>query len=218
MGRRLLTLILVCSTVFFVPGCGHDQQLVSINIEPTTQSFGDANTPVDQDAGASAQLRAIGNYIHPPVSKDITTQVTWASNTPGLVTVNASGVVTATGQACGSSLISATVQTNTSAGGITSNGAIVTGTMTASVVCFSGVTLTVDFSGNGSGTVVSSPAGVSCSTSCSGGFTSGADVTLTATPNPGSSFGGWGGCDSVSGQICTLNNLKSDSAVTVIFN
>ena len=27
------------------------------------------------------QLRALGTYIHPPVTKDITNQVTWESNT-----------------------------------------------------------------------------------------------------------------------------------------
>ena len=138
MGRKLFSLILVCSAVLFAPGCGHDQQLVSIDVEPASETFGSATTPVNENAGSTAQLRAIGNYIHPPVSKDITSKVTWVSNTPDLVTVDASGLLTATGLGCGSALISATVQTNTSAGGIDSSGAIVTGTATASVVCFTG--------------------------------------------------------------------------------
>ena len=119
--------------------CGHEQQLVSISIQPQTETFGAPNIPVSANAGATVQLRAIGNYIHPPVSKDITNQVVWTSNTTDMVTVDAAtGLITATGLACGDTLISATVTTNHSIGNVSSSGAIVTGTMTASVVCFTG--------------------------------------------------------------------------------
>jgi len=136
MVRSWLKLILACSSVLIVPSCGHDQQLVSIDIQPTTETFGDASIPVSSDAGLQAQLKALGTYIHPPVTKDITSQVTWSSNAPQLITVDANGMLTVTGVACGSALITATVQTNSSAGNISSSGAIVTGSMTASVVCF----------------------------------------------------------------------------------
>jgi hypothetical protein len=117
------------------PGCGRDQQLVSLQIQPDTETFGAATVPVAANAGSSVQLRALGTYIHPPVTKDITTQVTWASNAPDMVTVDANGVLTATGLACGNALVSATVRTN-SDGNRSSSGAIVTGNMTANVVCF----------------------------------------------------------------------------------
>jgi len=123
----------------FVLSCGHEQELVSIAIAPSTETFGSANTPVIDDKGLFVQLRAIGTYIHPPVTKDITSQVTWSSNTPQMITVDASGVITATGLACGSTLVSATVTTNKSAGNLSSSGAIVTGTMTANVTCFTGM-------------------------------------------------------------------------------
>jgi hypothetical protein len=130
------------TTVVFLVGlasCGHEQQLVSISVQPQTEVFGAANIPVSANAGATVQLRAIGNYIHPPVSKDVTNQVVWSSNTPDMVTVDAAtGLITATGLACGDTLISATVTTNHSIGNVSSSGAIVTGTMTASVVCFTG--------------------------------------------------------------------------------
>ncbi len=130
------------ATVAFViglTGCGHEQQLVSISVQPQTETFGAPNIPVSANAGATVQLRAIGNYIHPPVSKDVTNQVVWSSNTPDMLTVDAAtGLITATGQACGDTLISATVTTNHSIGNVSSSGAIVTGTMTASVVCFTG--------------------------------------------------------------------------------
>jgi hypothetical protein len=77
----------------------------------------------------------VGTYIHPPVTKDITSQVEWASNDTQMVTVDAAGVVTATGQSCGSSIVTGTVTTNHSAGNLDSSGAIVTGSMTAAVVC-----------------------------------------------------------------------------------
>ena len=97
--------------------------------------FGDANTPVPNDAGLNVQLRALGNYAHPPVTKDITGKVTWASNTPGVATVDATGLLVATGTDCGNAVVSATVQNNTD-GNETASGAIVTGSMTATVVCF----------------------------------------------------------------------------------
>lgn len=140
MVRKWLRVVLVCCAVIMVPSCGHDQQLVSIDVEPTTETFGSAKTPVILDAGLNAQLRALGTYIHPPVTKDITTQVTWASNTPSVATVDSTGLLTAAGVDCGGSIISATVKTNKSAGNLSSSGAIVTGTMQASVVCFSGST------------------------------------------------------------------------------
>jgi len=119
--------------------CGHEQQLVSISIQPQTEIFGASNIPVSASAGATVQLRAIGNYIHPPVSKDITNQVVWNSNTPQMVTVDAAtGLITVTGLACGDTLISATVTTNHSIGNVSSSGALVTGNMTASVLCFTG--------------------------------------------------------------------------------
>ncbi len=119
--------------------CGHEQQLVSISVQPDKVAFGASNIPVIADAGLTVQLRAIGNYIHPPVSKDITNQVVWSSNTPEMVTVDAAtGLITATGQVCGVGLVSATLTTNHSIGNVSSSGAIVTGTSTVNVVCFTG--------------------------------------------------------------------------------
>lgn len=135
MIRKWLGLTFACGVAIFMPSCGHDQQLVGISIEPSTETFGAATIPVNEDAGLNVQLRALGSYIHPPVTKDITAQVTWATDTPQMVTVNSTGVLTATGLACGNAIVSATVKTNSSAGGLSSSGAIVTGSMTANVVC-----------------------------------------------------------------------------------
>jgi hypothetical protein len=207
-------------------GCGHNQELVSIDVEPTIETFGASTIPVIDNKGAQVQLRALGTYIHPPVTKDITNSVTWTSNTPQMVTVDSSGLITATGLSCGGTLISATLQTNNDANGQHASGAIVTGTMTANVVCFtgtggggSGPLLTVTFMGNGSGTVTSSPSGINCAntdTSCTASFASGTSITLTATP-VGSTFGGWSdGCVS-SSPSCTFS-LQNNTTVTATFN
>lgn len=217
---KWIAVLAVASLVAVVPSCGRDQQLVSISIEPTTETFGAANIPVSANAGSTVQLRALGTYIHPPVTKDISNQATWASSDIQMITVNSTGAITATGLVCGATLISATVKTNTSSGGISSSNAIVTGNMTANVVCFTGTgpALTINFRGSGTGTVVSSPTGLSCMGPCTGSFPTGTTVALTATPNSGSTFGGWSGCDVVSGAVCTAANLTADRSVTVTFN
>src|SRR2546425_2661736 len=65
-------------------------------------------------------------------------------------------------------------------------------------------TLTVNPAGTGSGTVSSSPLGISCGTDCSEPYASGTVVTLTAAPASGSTFDGWSGCDTASGATCTV--------------
>ncbi|MCX7944254.1 MAG: hypothetical protein N2746_07090 [Deltaproteobacteria bacterium] len=51
--------------------------------------------------------------------------------------------------------------------------------------------LSIDFRGNGSGTIVSNPSGLNCKNDCSNWFEKGTQVTLTATPNSNSNFDGW---------------------------
>jgi hypothetical protein len=131
----LLGLFLAAFLLSTMSACGHDQQLESITVIPSVENFGSTKTPVIDDAGLNVQLRALGSYIHPPVTKDITSKVTWTSNTPQMVTVDANGVITATGLACGGTIISATIVTNHSDGAISSTGALVTGSMTANVIC-----------------------------------------------------------------------------------
>jgi Bacterial Ig-like domain (group 1)/Divergent InlB B-repeat domain len=69
----------------------------------------------------------------------------------------------------------------------------------------------VALSGSGDGTVVSSPAGVSCtriggvqSGSCSAAFGEGSSLLLTATPATQQFFGGWGGACAGSTATCTV--------------
>ncbi len=225
MNRKWVGVVLLVAaacSLSSLSSCGRSQQLVSIQVQPTVETVGASNIPVIQDQGFQVQLRALGTYIHPPVTKDITSQTTWNSNTPQMFTVDSTGLLTATGNACGATLVSATANTNDSSGGISSSGAVVTGYMTANVVCFSGTgpTVTVDFGGTGTGTISSSPSGLGCfatpSTSCTGSFPTGSSVTLTASPN--GTFGGWAGCTIDSGTTCTLQDLTNNVTVTATFN
>jgi YVTN family beta-propeller protein len=80
-------------------------------------------------------------------------------------------------------------------------------------------TLTVAESGNGSGQVTSSPAGINCSASsnqCAATFADGAQVTLTASASAGSTFAGWsgGGC---SGTGTCLITPTANATVTATF-
>jgi hypothetical protein len=141
MRKKVSALVGLCAAMGLLvslSACGHDQQLVSITVVPGVETFGAPNIAVELDAGLNVQLRALGSYIHPPVTKDITNQVVWTSNTPQMVMVSSTGLITATGQACGGTIISATVTTNHSSGAISSSGALVTGSMTANVVCPTG--------------------------------------------------------------------------------
>jgi hypothetical protein len=213
----IVVLVAVAGLLLGGNSCGRDQQLVSIQIQPTVETFGSSTTPVIDNAGAQVQLRALGTYIHPPVTKDITNQVTWSSNTPQMFTVDATGLLTATGESCGGTLVSATITTNTSAGGLSSSGAVVTGSSgggTGSPV------LTLAFAGLGAGTVASAPPGLSCSSPnpCLTQYASGTPVTLTATAIGSSVFGSWAGCDSAANtNPCTLT-LTGNRTVTLTLN
>lgn len=75
--------------------------------------------------------------------------------------------------------------------------------------------LDVTLAGPGSGTVESSPAGVSCPGTCSAAFIEGEMVSLAATPAVDSLFLGWGG--DCSGSAACSVTLDADRDVTATF-
>ncbi len=84
------------------------------------------------------------------------------------------------------------------------------------------LTVVMDASATGMGTVTSNPAGISCSNTggdCAENYTFGAMVTLTATPDTGSVFTGWsgGGCPSGSTSPCTVT-MDAAKTVTAAFD
>src|SRR5207244_12960015 len=77
-------------------------------------------------------------------------------------------------------------------------------------------TLTVSKGGTGSGTVTSSDGGINCGPTCVFTYDSGRVVTLTASADGGSTFGGWSGCDGDSGVTCTVT-MSGARSVTATF-
>lgn len=79
--------------------------------------------------------------------------------------------------------------------------------------------LTVTPAGTGSGTVTSDPAGIDCGDDCTEAFTEETSVTLTATSDEGSEFGGFTGCTPVENtDTCTLTVGEAGADVTATFN
>jgi hypothetical protein len=192
----IFTVIFSAGLLLFLSSCGHDQELIAITVQPPTETFGAPNIPLSQDAGLNVNLRAYGSYIHPPVTKEITNQVTWSSNTPQMVTVDAAGTITATGNACGNTLVSATMPS--------SHGGIQVGFMTATVVCFTG-------------TGPTGPTGIACSLTCGFIFNTGSTVMLIASPTAPSTSATWtAGCDTISGNTCTVT-MNANRTVAVQF-
>jgi phospholipase C len=77
--------------------------------------------------------------------------------------------------------------------------------------------LTVTLAGTSSGTVTSSPAGISCKPTCAATFGAGTVVKLTEKPVSGAYFAGWSGaCKGTSGT-CTVT-MSSNLALTATFN
>jgi hypothetical protein len=81
-----------------------------------------------------------------------------------------------------------------------------------------GYVLTVSHEGTGSGTVISSPAGIEClSGTCSAAFEKEASVTLTASPASGYAFSKWKGCTVATGLKCEVTGATSATKVIAYF-
>ena len=81
------------------------------------------------------------------------------------------------------------------------------------------IALTVSKTGTGSGTVTSSPVGIDCGTDCTESYDYNTSVTLTATPNTGSTFTGWsgGGC-SGTGTCAVMMDASKTITATFTLN
>jgi hypothetical protein len=76
--------------------------------------------------------------------------------------------------------------------------------------------LSVSMAGNGSGSVVSDPAGIDCGEFCLATFDSGGVATLSAHPSPGSRFAGWSGSGCSGTGDCEVT-VGAGSSVTANF-
>jgi hypothetical protein len=208
----ILALIVAAIFLFNLSSCARNQHLTSISIQPSGANFGGV------DPSLVVDFRAYGTYVHPPQTKDITSQVTWQTDTPQVAQVTNAGVVSPNTN-CGTADVFATFRD--SGNEIISNSAHITVDGPASLGCPQGGAthnLSVNVTGGANGVITSAPAGINCGTTCSAAFSAGSSVALTAAPNAGHSFGGWGvGCASVIGATCNVT-MNTDVTVSAIFN
>ena len=127
-------LFLVAGGVFLLSlsSCARDQRLVSIAVQPS-QGF------VFEGYGAQGQFTALGTYIHPPETKDITNQVVWTLNIANFGTLTQTGQITYTrSDGCGSGQVTATFYSdpgNHSAGYVVLGSAPVKGVLDGTTPC-----------------------------------------------------------------------------------
>ncbi len=207
IGLALGALVAV-GAVLCLPSCGHDQKLVSLAVVPASPGF---TFPVPT-AGATAQYKAYGTYIHPPATKDVTSQATWAVN-DNVVSINA-GLITTNGS-CGSADVSATMPEGTGgASNIVVGYSFVTVNDPSNPVCPGGSATNGELLVTivGVGTVTSQPGGIDCpATTCNAQFpTLDSPITLTATAGQNWSFGNWSGC--------TTGSVPNQCFVTIVGN
>jgi hypothetical protein len=201
MNRKYLGLamgaLIAAGGILSLPSCGHDQKLQSIQVQPSSYTF------LQNVEGSTATYKAYGTYIHPPATKDISAEVTWYANVPGVAAMTSgatNGGVLTTAGGCGISDVSATAPEGT--GGaeniVVGYGAVTVNDPT-NPLCPGGSStngeLVVTPAGTGTGSIASQPGGISCpGTACGAQFPAGDVITLTAAPGPNSIFGGWSGC------------------------
>src|SRR5260370_36334949 len=180
--------------VLSLPSCGHDQKLVNLQVQPSGFTF------LTPGAGATGQFTAIGSYIHPTATKDVTSQATWAVD-DNVVAISA-GLVTTTGN-CGSANVSATMPEGTGgASNIVIGYSFVTVNNPADPTCPGGgteATLGVQVLPTGDVTVTSLTGGITCPTRCISAFPVGASLGRTATPTATHSIFGRTGYRAFSG-------------------
>jgi len=186
MGFVLATAL--AATVMVCSCGGSGKHLTGIQVYPVLP-----NISSDQQI----QFSVVGFYSDGTLQTLNSSQGQWSSSDASIAKIDGSGLATSIGPQ-GSSTIAVTADSMTS----------------STVLSVAEPVLTIGFLGSGSGTVVSSPPGINCSSTCGVAFLPGI-ITLTATPTR--LFGGWQGCDSTSGLTCTVD-LVGSRTVLVAFD
>ena len=131
----IAALLIAASVLLSLVSCARSQKLVSIAVSPQGTTI--TLTAFGQVVGT--QFTALGTYIHPPETRDITSKAVWSTDTPSIITLNPSqpGLVNTTGTGCGTNLgVTASVYSNPAN---PSAGSVVVGSTTVNV-SFSGGT------------------------------------------------------------------------------
>ena len=160
-----------------------------------------------------------------------TLTVARAGNGTGTITSTPAGITCGTD--CTEDYVTATMVTLTAApaagssftgwsgGGCTGVGAcsvtLAAATTVTATFTLTQHTLVVTRAGAGTGTVTSSPAGITCGADCSEVYNYGTVVTLTAAAASGSAFAGWSGAG-CSGTGTCVTTITAATSATATFN
>jgi hypothetical protein len=189
-------------------------QLGALSVTPMTRiaSSGTQGGPFSP-ASFAYQLQATSGSIGYTIS-GVPSWLT-ASSTSGTVSASATTVaftVNANANALSPTTYTATIAFNDT----TNNNTVQTTSATLTVNAPIPVTYPLAVAVSGSGTVTDTSGAINCGSVCTADFSSGTQVTLTATPDGGATFAGWGGACTGNGSCqITMNSLES---VTVIFS
>lgn len=114
-------------------------------------------------------------------------------------------------------LLSTTVGSFASNVNFTANSDSVSRTVTGSVTGLASAALLITRNGTGTGTVTSTPAGITCGSDCTETVAAGTSIILTAAAASGSTFSAWNGGGCSGAATCTVT-LNADTTVTATFN
>jgi hypothetical protein len=220
IGLALSALVAV-GALLSLPSCGKQKELVDLQVQPPLATYPSPDS-------AAVDFSAIGTFIHPPSTEDLTAKVTWSTDVPALLALNVGGVpgaVAPQGGGCGIAQVIATAKQGT--GG---SGNIVIGRATVTVQditdprCPGGsssqAVVTVTLEGpNGAGSVTSVPTGINCPAgACGALFTVGTTMALTATPTGTHTFVGWTGACSGTANACSILVPAAGTNAIATFN
>jgi hypothetical protein len=76
--------------------------------------------------------------------------------------------------------------------------------------------LSINKSGDGQGTILSTPSGIDCGSFCDFSFANNTTVTLNAAADPGNKFSGWSGEGCSGTETCTVA-MNSNKSITATF-
>jgi hypothetical protein len=206
--------VIVVLSAAYLASCGHERKLVGIAVQPPSATF------LTPDPNGQIVFTALGTYIHPPDTRDITGKVTWKTDVPQLIAINGGVVSPQPGNVCGIADISASMNDG---GNLVIGYATVTINDPTNPICPGGNNalgvVTVTLGGTAAGTVTSVPAGINCpAQTCGAQFTVGDTIVLTAAANSGHSFSGWSGCTSPAGNTCSVLVALGSTNVVATFN
>jgi hypothetical protein len=80
----IAVLVVTAIALLNLSSCAHSQQLVGITVSPQNTTI--TLTGIGQVIGT--QFTALGTYIHPPETKNLTTKAVWTTNTPQIIAVD----------------------------------------------------------------------------------------------------------------------------------